>query len=119
MTLDAVRGTDAAGRPIATAADLIGSWAPSSDPRNDTPAYIAAVGASTGYDVYAPLWSLGAGGSMVSSSVSLPPGDAVTSPDQSPDSPVMDAGVFDFSSVPAPVLVAGGLAAFLLLAKIF
>lgn len=61
ITLDATRGTDAAGNPINTVSDLIGSWAPSSDPRNNTPAYIAAVANDTGYDPNAPLSSLGSG----------------------------------------------------------
>lgn len=61
INLDASRGTDAAGRPINTVSDLISSWAPSSDPRNNTPAYIAAVASQTGYDPDAPLSSLGSG----------------------------------------------------------
>jgi hypothetical protein len=59
ITLDATRGTDANGNPINTVTDLIGSWAPASDPRNNTLAYIASVAASTGYDPNAPLSSLG------------------------------------------------------------
>ena len=62
ITLDAVRGSDVNGNPINTVSDLIGSWAPASDPRNNTPAYIASVAAQTGYDPDAPLSSLGAPG---------------------------------------------------------
>lgn len=58
ITLDAVRGSDAAGRPINTMSDLISSWAPASD-GNNTAAYIASVSAATGYDPNAPLSSLG------------------------------------------------------------
>ena len=42
--------------------DLLNSQAPSSDPRNNTPAYIASVVSQTGYDPNAPLSSLGANG---------------------------------------------------------
>lgn len=59
ITLDASRGTDANGNPINTVSDLISSWAPSSDPRNNTPAYIASVASQTGFDPNAPLSSLG------------------------------------------------------------
>lgn len=59
ITLDATRGTDAVGNPINNISDLIGSWAPASDPRNNTPAYIASVAAQTGFDANAPLSSLG------------------------------------------------------------
>lgn len=75
ITLDASRGTDAAGNPINTVSDLINSWAPASDPRNDTPAYIAAVAAQTGFDPDAPLSSLGSSATYSSagdSSSSLP-----------------------------------------------
>jgi hypothetical protein len=71
ITLDATRGTDITGRPTTTIAELINSWAPSSDPRNNTPAYVASVGIQTGYDVDAPLSSLGApdsGGTVVAAS---------------------------------------------------
>ncbi len=61
INLDATRGTDAAGRPVNTVSDLIGSWAPASDPRNNTPAYIASVASRTGFDADAPLSSLGDG----------------------------------------------------------
>jgi hypothetical protein len=61
ITLDATRGSDAAGRPVATVGDLITSWAPPSE--NDTGSYVAAVSAQTGYDPSAPLSSLGSGSS--------------------------------------------------------
>jgi hypothetical protein len=60
ITLDATRGTDANGNPITDVADLLNSWAPASDPRNNPDAYIASVTAQTGYDPYAPLSTLGA-----------------------------------------------------------
>jgi hypothetical protein len=110
ITLDAVRGTDAAGRPISTVADLISSWAPASDPRNDTAAYIAAVSSSTGYDPSAPLWSLGG------SAASFP--DAASA-DDSGTFPVMDAGIADIASLPAAAWVAGGLVGLLLLSRLF
>jgi len=59
ITLNADRGYDAAGRPVTTVRELISSWAPSSDPRNDTAAYIASVASSTGFDPDMPLSSLG------------------------------------------------------------
>ncbi len=61
ITLDASRGSDAAGRPVATVGDLITSWAPPSE--NDTSSYIASVSSQTGYDPSAPLSSLGSGSS--------------------------------------------------------
>jgi len=57
ISLDISRGSDATGKPISTLSDLISSWAPPSDPRNDTGAYIAAVSAQTGIDPNAPLSS--------------------------------------------------------------
>ena len=60
INLDATRGTDINGNPINTAGDLISSWAPASE--NDTAGYIAGVAAQTGYDMNAPLSSLGAPG---------------------------------------------------------
>lgn len=84
ITLDASRGSDAAGRPIATVADLLTSWAPPSE--NDTGSYIAAVSAQTGYDPSAPLSSLGSGSSY---------------------SPAAAAGSFDFSSLQQPVDLSG------------
>jgi hypothetical protein len=59
ITLDATRGTDVSGNPTTTISELLSSWAPSSDPRNNTPAYIASVASQTGYDPNAPLSSLG------------------------------------------------------------
>lgn len=58
ISLDASRGTDASGNPTTTVSQLIGSWAPASDPKNNTPAYVSAVAASTGFDPDAPLSSL-------------------------------------------------------------
>ena len=62
ITLDATRGTDINGNPTTTVSELLSSWAPSSDPRNNTPAYIASVASQTGYDPDAPLSSLDAPG---------------------------------------------------------
>lgn len=73
ITLDATRGTDAAGRSINTLSDLISSWAPSSDPRNNTPAYISSVVSQTGYAADAPLSSLGTPDYSIT--VYLPAGD--------------------------------------------
>jgi hypothetical protein len=62
ITLDATRGTDINGNPTTTVSELLSSWAPSSDPQNDTPAYITSVASQTGYDPNAPLSSLDAPG---------------------------------------------------------
>jgi hypothetical protein len=59
IQLDAERGHDAAGKPIVTVADLISSWAPSSE--NDTGAYISSVVSQTGYSADDELNSLGGG----------------------------------------------------------
>jgi hypothetical protein len=77
ITLDAVRGSDAAGRPINSISDLINSWAPASDPSNDPASYIASVVAQTGYDPNAPLSSLGmSSGSGAAPVYSLPDASA-------------------------------------------
>lgn len=60
INLDATRGTDAAGKPIVTVADLISSWAPASD-NNNTVAYLASVEANTGFGALDPLLSLDGG----------------------------------------------------------
>jgi hypothetical protein len=60
INLDATRGTDVNGNPTTTIAELIASWAPASDPRNNTTAYIASVTAFTGYGADDSLLSLGA-----------------------------------------------------------
>jgi hypothetical protein len=62
IVLDASRGTDAAGRPVVTVADLIESWAPSSE--NDTGAYISSVVTQTGFPADASLNDLGSGSSL-------------------------------------------------------
>lgn len=84
ITLDATRGSDAAGHPINTVADLITSWAPPS--QNDTSSYISAVSAQTGYDPSAPLSSLGSGSIY---------------------SPAAAAGGFDLSSLQTTVDLSG------------
>jgi hypothetical protein len=58
IQLDATRGTDVNGNPIATVGDLIHSWAPASA-GNNTPAYIASVTSQTGFSPSDNLLSLG------------------------------------------------------------
>lgn len=101
ITLDAVRGSDAAGRPINSISDLINSWAPASDPSNDPASYIASVVAQTGYDPNAPLSSLGASSGSVAAPVySLPDASAL---DSSGDTGGLDlSGSVDLSSVGLP-----------------
>jgi hypothetical protein len=101
ITLDAVRGSDVNGNPINDVADLIGSWAPASDPRNDTAAYIAAVSAQTGYDPYAPLSSLGAPG------ISAPLPDLAPVDSASADLADIASGSVDLSSIGLPSDVPG------------
>lgn len=60
ISLDLTRGTDAAGRPTTTIAELISSWAPASD-GNDTASYIANVSAALGIDPDTPLDGAAAG----------------------------------------------------------
>jgi hypothetical protein len=57
---NAVRGYDAAMRPVTTVEELIASWAPPSE--NDTAAYVASVTRQTGFGAGDLLLSLGAGG---------------------------------------------------------
>jgi hypothetical protein len=124
ITLDAVRGTDATGQPTTTISQLISSWAPASDPRNNTPAYIASVGIQTGYDVDAPLSTLGApdsGGTVVASSYSLPSDSSgvdlsTSTGDDSSDSAVVDASLL---SSPVGLAFAGaGLLLAVLLGRV-
>ena len=89
ITLDATRGTDINGNPTTTVSQLLSSWAPSSDPRNNTPAYIASVSTQTGYDPDAPLSSLGAPG------ISAPSPSVV----MASDSAGADSAGIDLSSV--------------------
>jgi hypothetical protein len=119
ITLDAVRGTDVTGRPTTTIAELVASWAPASDPRNDPAAYAASVGIQTGYDVNAPLSSLGApdsGGTVVASSYSLPSGLDSSGVDTSAstDDDSSDSAVVDASLLGSPVNLAFAGAALLL-----
>lgn len=126
ITLDAVRGTDAAGNPTTTVSQLISSWAPASDPRNNTPAYIASVGIQTGYDVDAPLSSLGAPDSSgtVASSYSLPADSSVagvdsTGGDDSTDATVDASGV-SFLGSPVTLAFAGaGLVLAVVVGRLF
>ena len=119
ITLDATRGTDINGNPTTTVSELLSSWAPASDPRNNTAAYIASVSAQTGYDPDAPLSSLGA------------PGVAAPLPDITADSVSGDLAdvvgldsTVDLSAVglpsPAPTLaLAGAAIALLLVSRLF
>lgn len=64
IVLDATRGTDANGNPVATVGDLVSSWAPANAPGNSPQtvnAYISSVTSQTGYDASDNLLSLGAG----------------------------------------------------------
>jgi hypothetical protein len=99
INLDAARGTDAAGRPINTVTDLISSWAPSSDPRNNTPAYIAAVANSTGFDPNAPLSSLGSDVPTFTVDVWGSGIDSTSSGAAAPSFSSYDSSGFDLSSV--------------------
>lgn len=94
ITLDAVRGTDVNGNPTTTISELLSSWAPSSDPRNNTPAYIASVASQTGYDPNAPLSSLGTPGITAP----LPPALVATSDSSAGDG--VDSAGLDLSSLP-------------------
>lgn len=93
ITLDAVRGTDVNGNPTTTISELLSSWAPASDPRNNTPAYIASVAAQTGYDPDAPLSTLGTPGIFAP----LPPALVATSDTAAGDG--VDSAGLDLSSV--------------------
>jgi hypothetical protein len=64
INLDATRGTDVNGNPTTTVGQLIASWAPSSDPANNTPAYVASVVSQTGYSASDNLLSLGVDSSL-------------------------------------------------------
>lgn len=125
ITLDAVRGTDAAGNPITDVSDLINSWAPASDPRNNTPAYVASVVSQTGYDPNAPLSTLGAPGIAAPVATALS-SDTSTGDDSTVDLSAVTSG-FDSavdlssvglpSSVPVYVLVGVGVLAALFLRR--
>lgn len=114
INLDATRGTDAAGNPTTTVAQLISSWAPASD-NNDTSAYISSVSSQTGFDPNAPLSSLGSpsgsSGDGSGSSFSFPSVDLSSVAGSSVD--LSSLGID--SSVPAYALVGGGLLLALLL----
>lgn len=80
INLDASRGFDAAGHPVVTVADLISSWAPASDVRNNTPAYVASVESQTGFARDAVLNDLGAAGGALLPEVAVGAGwlDTIT-----------------------------------------
>jgi hypothetical protein len=62
---NATRGTDAAGRPVATVGDLIYSWAPPNE--NNTAAYVSSIERQTGFassDLLSSLASPGVTGSF-------------------------------------------------------
>lgn len=127
ITLDATRGTDAAGNAVTNVSELISSWAPASDPRNNTPAYIASVAIQTGYDPAAPLSSLGApapDGTLVSSSVLDTSGTSdpatFSFSDLSSYDPSLDlSSIGGPSSVPAALVVGGGLVGAYLISRLF
>lgn len=120
ITLDAVRGTDVNGNPTTTVSELLFSWAPASDPRNNTPSYIASVASQTGYDPNAPLSSLGTPGIFAPLPAELVAGgDGV-------DSSTVDAGVasgfdstIDLSALGLPSLPVYALAGVGILAAVF
>jgi hypothetical protein len=126
ITLDAVRGTDATGKPTTTISELISSWAPPD--KNDTAAYISSVAIQTGYDVNAPLSSLGApdsGGTVVASSYSVPSVLDSSAVDTSTgdDSSAVDAsgvlsGSFDLSSPVTLAFAGAGLLVAVLLGRL-
>jgi hypothetical protein len=107
IQLDASRGTDAAGRPINTVADLISSWAPAGD-GNDTAAYIASVAAQTGFSPDDALDSLGGGGGGGAVSMDM----SALLPDGSLDLSSGAAGLLDTITSQGPVVeIAAGVGA--------
>ena len=115
IELDASRGTDVTGKPTTTISELIASWAPPD--KNDTAAYVASVGIQTGYDVGAPLSSLGSpdsGGTVVTSTFDTGSASPVTS-DYSFGLP--DLSALDLTSM-SPLWLAGAAAAALVLFRV-
>ena len=123
INLDATRGTDVNGNPTATVGQLIASWAPASDPSNNTPAYIASVAAQTGYSSSDDLLSLGSSSPAFDLTTA---GDTSTVDDSEPltgevltddtgDYAYTDVSTVAASSIPSTVwLVAGGVLAVIL-----
>jgi hypothetical protein len=119
INLDATRGTDVNGNPTTTVAQLIGSWAPASDPANNTPAYVSSVAAQTGFDPSASLFSLGSPASTTvdtSAAADQPlTGEVLTDDTSSADFSGVDLSGLTPSSLPAGILwLAGGVVAVLL-----
>ena len=114
INLDATRGTDVNGNPTTTVGQLIASWAPSSDPANNTPAYIASVAGQTGYSASDNLLSLGGSSSLPGLVDDTPlTGEVLTDDDF--DYAYSDASTVDASAIPSTVwwLAGGVLAVFL------
>lgn len=124
INLDAVRGTDVNGNPTTDISQLIGSWAPASDPANNPAVYTANVASSTGFDPSADLLSLGSGLASSSGYDSAPLTGEVLTGDDSTDFPDVDLSEVTApdtnppsaaSSIPSTVWwIAGGLLAVVL-----
>lgn len=99
ITLDATRGTDANGNPITDIADLLNSWAPASDPRNNPAVYISSVTAQTGYDPYAPLSTLGTADAPTFSVDVFAPADSGFTSAALSDLSTVSSATVDLSSV--------------------
>ena len=118
INLDAVRGTDVNGNPTTTVGELIASWAPASDPRNNTPAYVSSVAGQTGYSPSDNLLSLGSTDSAIPAALdnSQPlTGEVLTDPVPA-DFSAVDLSAVDGSGGVSPLvwLGAGIVAVFLL-----
>lgn len=101
ITLDAVRGTDANGNPTTTVSQLINSWAPASDPRNDPATYVTSVSLQTGFDPNAPLSSLGSDAQAIS--------DGAADSGGFTDLAAVDLSAFGGGSISSGWLLAGAL----------
>lgn len=115
ITLDATRGTDVNGNPITTGADLITSWAPPNE--NDTSAYITSVENQTGFDMNAPLASLGSPAlidapSLLDSSSSA----GFSFPDLTGNVDLSSIGISE--SVPTVALIGAGVLTIFLLSRL-
>lgn len=116
ITLDAVRGTDASGNPTTTVSQLINSWAPASDPRNDPASYIASVATQTGFDPNASLSSLGLSDSSFVADVGLPVSSGSDGFSFS-DLPGVDLSGLGLGSISPAWLVGGALLALLVVSN--
>jgi hypothetical protein len=109
IQLDATRGTDAAGKPVTTLAELIGSWAPPNE--NDTGAYIISVSSQTGFDPNAPLSSLG-------DPAAVPTGDSTDTADTAATGIDIGGILSNISPVYLALAVGGASLGYLLLRKL-